>query len=173
MPNLVTEMLVRELTDTFKGAEGMVIVSMNGLTVRESEDLRDSLAEQGIGIRMVRNRLAKLAMKEAGLEAPSDLFAGNTAVACGATEDAIHAAKVLQKSDAKKKGKIVLRGGLLEGNMLDEKGALALADIPGKMELQSMLLSAISGPARKLVGLLVAPQGALVRVVQARVDNEG
>jgi large subunit ribosomal protein L10 len=171
MPNLVNEMLVRELSQTFKEAEGMVIVSMSGLTVRESEDLRDSLAEHGVRIQMVRNRLAKIAMKDAGLEVPSDLLAGNIAIACGQTEDAIHAAKVLHKSPVRKQGKIVLRGGLLEGSVLDEKGARALADIPGKQELQSMLLSTIAGPARQLVGLLAAPHGSLVRVIQARVDE--
>jgi len=78
---------------------------------------------------------------------------------------------VLQDSGARKSGKVALRGGLLEGNLLDEKGAIGLAGLPGKLELRSMMLSAISGPARKLVGLLAAPQGALVRVIQARVDE--
>ena len=171
MPNLVNQMLIRELTDSFQAAEGMVIVSMSGLTVQESEALRNSLAEQGVRIRMVRNRLAELALKGVGHEPAEDLFAGNIAIVCGDTEEAIHAAKVLQDSGARKSGKLVLRGGLLEGNMLDEKEALGLASLPGKKELQAMLLSAISGPARKLVGLLVAPQGALVRVIQAHVDE--
>ena len=171
MPNLVNKMIVRELVDTLKGAEGMVLVSMSGLSVQESEDLRNALAEQGVRIQIIRNRLAKLAMKDAGLEPPEDLLAGNMAIVCGDTEETISAAKVLQSSAARKSGKVSLRGGLLEGNMLDDKGALGLASLPGRLELQSMLLSAISGPARMLVGLLAAPQGALVRVIQARVDE--
>ncbi|MEW6072434.1 MAG: 50S ribosomal protein L10 [Planctomycetota bacterium] len=173
MPNIVKQMLVRELTDAFKGAEGLVIVSLSGLSVEESEKLRDSLAEHGLGLQVVRNRLAKLALQEIGLEAPAELFRGNVAVVCGDTEDAIRAAKILQDSDARKSGKVALRGGLLEGSLLDERKAFGLTKLPGKRELHSMLLGAISGPARKLVGLLAAPQGALVRVIQARVDAAG
>ena len=171
MPNQVNRMLVRELTDDFKGADGMVIVSMSGLTVHECEGLRDSLAEQGVRLKMVRNRLAKIAMKDAGLEPGEDMLAGNIAIVCGDTEEAISAAKLLQDSGVRKSGKVTLRGGLLEGNMLDEKGAIGLAGLPGKLELRSMMLSAISGPARLLVGILAANQGGLVRVIQAHIDE--
>ena len=173
MPNIINEMIVRELTDAFADAEGMVVVSLAGLTVAETEGLRNSLAEQGVRLRMVRNRLAKIALKERGLEAPKDLLTGNVAMAWGTPEDTIHAAKVLVKSPEKKAGKVVMRGGLLEGNLLGPEEATNLAELPGKQELQAMMLGVLSAPARQLVGLLAAPGGSLARVLQARVDEGG
>lgn len=173
MPNVITDMIVRELSSTFKESEGMVIVSLKGLSVAESEDLRDSLAEKGVRLRMVRNRLAKLALSENGLQPPDDLFMGSVAFMCGDPEDAINAAKVIWDSEARKQGKVAIRGGLLDGEFLAQAEASRLADLPGRDELRGMLLSCLIGPQRSLVGLLAAPHGALARAIQAHVDAEG
>ena len=170
MPNLINRMIVRELSGDFSEAEGMMIVSLAGLSVHETEDLRNGLAEHGVRLRMVRNRLARIALTERGLEPPEDLLVGNIGFVCGDTEEAIHAAKVLHKSDARKAGKVALKGGLLEGNLLDQDGAQALASLPGRDELRTKIVTAISGPARQLVQILSAPQSSLVRVLQARID---
>ena len=171
MPNVINKMMIRELSDAFHNAQGMLIVSMTGLTVSESDALRSSLADHGVRLLMVRNRLASRAMSESGHEPPEDLFFGNVGLAWGTPEDAIHAAKVMSKSVAKKLGKLSIRGGLLEGNLLGAEEADHLATLPGKDELRAMLLGVVSGPARSLVGLLAAPQGALVRVIQAHIDS--
>jgi large subunit ribosomal protein L10 len=175
MPNLINEIIVRQLSDEFARAEGMVIVSLTGLTVRETEDLRKSLAENGVRLRMVRNRLARLALKSRGMEAGEDLFAGNVACAWGSAEDAVKIAKAVSKAskkvDPKKKVAVAFRGGFFEGNLLDSKGAAALAELPGKDELRAMLLGAISGPARSLAVLLQAPCASLARVVNAHATK--
>lgn len=173
MPNLVNKLVVRELTDVFRDASSMVIVSMNGLTMEENETLRDSLAEGGVEIRMVRNSLARIALKECGFDVPADVFQGNVAIAAGQPEHAIHAAKVVSKSDVKKNGKVDFRGGVLEGVVLDQAGMRDLAEMPDRPTLQAMLLGVLSGPARQLVGLVNAVPSSLVRVVQARADKEG
>jgi large subunit ribosomal protein L10 len=151
----------------------MVILSMNGLTVEESQGIRESLAEGGAMLHMVRNSLAKLALKDCGVEIPDGVFEGNIAIVCGAPEEAIHAAKVLKKSDARKDGKIDFRAGLLEGAVLDATEVQSLAEMPDANTLRAMLLGVLSGPARQLVGLINAPTSALVRVIQARVDKAG
>jgi len=173
MPNVINEMIVRELSEEFASAEAMIIVSLAGLTVSETEGLRTLLAEHGVRLRMVRNRLAKIALKERGLEAPDGLFAGSVAMAWGTPEDTIHAAKVLVKSKEKKAGKILVRGGLLEENLLGVQEATELADLPTKPELQAMLLGVLSGPARSLVGLVNAPGSSLARVLSAHAEEGG
>jgi len=170
MPNLINRLIVRELSQDFEGAEGMVVVALDGLSVEETEGLRNGLAERGVRMRMVRNRLARIALAERGVEAPADLLVGNVGLVCGGIEDAIHAAKVLHQSDARKSGKVTLRGGLLEGNLLGASEAQALAELPGRDELRARLLRVISGPAQGLVGLLHAPQSALARVIQAHAE---
>ena len=175
MPNLINEIIVRQLSDEFSRAEGMVIVTLKGLTVEETESLRDSLAEGGVRLRMVRNRLATLALKNRGLELGADVLAGNVACAWGSSEDTIKIAKVVKKAvksrDPKKKGKLAFSGGFFEGNALDAKSAEALAELPGKDELRAMLLGLISGPARSLATLLHAPGSSLARVLDAHAKK--
>jgi len=80
MPNVVKQMMMRELTDALSDAEGLVIVSLAGLTVAETEGLRVSLAEQGVRLRVVRSRLARIALKARGLETPDGMLAGRVTV---------------------------------------------------------------------------------------------
>ena len=141
--------------------------------MQETENLRDSLAEQGVRLLMIRNRLAKIALKERGIEPPDGLLAGNVGACWGEAEQAIHAAKVLHKSDERKAGKVTLRGGLFEGSLLDDKEAVALAGLPGKDELRAKLLGTLAAPMQQLVGVINAPLGSLARVLQARVDAQG
>jgi large subunit ribosomal protein L10 len=175
MPNLINDIVVRQLSDEFARAEGMVIVSLSGLTVMETENLRDSLAERGVRLRMVRNRLAKLALKNRGLEASDEILSGSVACAWGTSEDAINVAKVVQKAvkaaDPKKGTKLAFKGGFFEGAMMDAKQVAALADLPGKSELRAKMLGVLSGPARSLATLLAANGSSLVRVMQAKVDK--
>lgn len=172
MPNIINQLIARELKDSFESAEGMVFVSAAGLTVAENETLRTELEEKGVRLRMVRNRIARLVLSERGVEPPADLFKGNVACVAGTVEDAINAAKVFEKSDLHKKDKkIEFRGGLLEGNLLDAQQSKALADLPGKDELRAMMLGALSGPARGLAGILFAPGSSLARVLQAHADT--
>ena len=175
MPNLINEIIVRQLSDEFARAEGMVIVSLSGLTVEATENLRDSLAENGVRLRMVRNRLARLALKNRGLDVGEDLFVGNVACAWGSSEDAIRIAKAVAKAvkanDPKKGGKVAFRGGVFEGSLLDAKSTAALADLPGKDELRATLLGLLSAPARSLAVLLQANSSSVVRVLQGRADK--
>jgi len=170
MPNLINQIQMKEMTTSFKDADGMVFVSLNGLTVEETEGLRSGLFEQGVELRMVRNRIAMIALKDRGLEVPKDALQGNIGCCVGSTEDAINAAKVLHKSPARKAGKVTLHMGMLEGNMLTGQDAVAMASLPGRDELRSMLLSCLVAPSTNLVGILAAPGASIARVIQAKID---
>lgn len=172
MPNIINKIIVRELTDAFSNSEGMIFASLNGLTVAETETLRCALAEQGVRLLMVRNRLASLALTERGFEPPTGLLAGNIGCCWGDAEAAINAAKVLHKSDERKAGKVKLRGGVFEGNVLDETEAVALASLPGRDELHAMLVGTIAAPMQQLVCVLAANPSGLARVLQAHVDAD-
>ena len=171
MPNLINEIVVRQLSEEFGRAEGLVIVSVGGLTVKETETLRESLAERGLRLRVVRNRLTKLALKSVGIEPPAEMLLGNLACAWGSSEDTINAAKILQASPARKGGKLGFKGGLFEGSLLGPKEAAALAALPGKLELRAQMLGLLSAPARNLVALVAAPGSSLVRVLAARSEQ--
>jgi large subunit ribosomal protein L10 len=171
MPNVVNRLVVQELTKAFQDAEGMLVVSFGGLTVKESEGLRTKMAEKGVKMRMVRNSLARRVLKDRGLELDEKTLLGNTAIAYGNAEAAIHAAKLCTSAEVKKAGKITVRAGVLEGQVLGAKDAVSLADVPDRNTINAKLLGCISGPARGLVSVLNGTPNGLVRVIKARADQ--
>lgn len=173
MPNLVNQLIYKELEHEFEAAEGMVLASFGGLTVAETEALRDRLAAEGVRLRMVRNSIAKRVLESRGVTFPEKTFVGNVAIAYGKTEHAILAAKTLTGPEIKKTGKVSLKAGLLEGKVLVAADAHALADIPDRRALQAKLLGVINGPARGLAVSIAALPAAVARVVKARVDAGG
>lgn len=174
MPSIVNELAVRDLTADFKDAEGLVVVAMPGLTVVENEAMRNSLAKKGVRMRMVANKLALRALDQCGHKFPRDMFRGVVGVAYGTTEQTIEAAKILVSDPSLvKAGKVAVRGALLEGNVLHESDAKALAEVPTRDELRSKLLGLLNGPARALVTLFAAPGSSVARVVQAHCDQAG
>jgi len=170
MPNLVNQLVADEYSRLVHRAEGLLIVSAVGLTVRESEALRIRLGEGGARLRMVRNSLARRALADLGFEFPAGTFTGNICVAFGSTEASIHAAKVLTSPEVRKAGKIALRGALFDGSQLSAADAEALAGVPDKATLRAQLLGVLQGPARGLVSLIDALPSGVARVLKARVD---
>lgn len=174
MPNIVNQMVFRELTEAFKEAEGLVLVSFGGLTVEQSEGLRTKLAEKNVQFRMVRNTLARQVLADRDIVLPEDnALKGNTGIAYGDAEAAIDAAKVFADKEVKKTGLVTFKGGMLEGNALDAKSARALADLPDRDTLHAQLLGVISGPARGLATVLNAVPSSVARVIQAHADEGG
>lgn len=171
MPNLVNRMVVHQMTEELSHVEGLLVVSFGGLTVAETEVLRDQLAEKGVSFRMVRNKLARRVLAERGVELDGDALAGNTALAYGGLEATIGAAKVLNAPEVKKAKKVHFKAGFFEGQVLDAAGAAALADVPDRDALNAMLLGVINGPARGLAVVLQAVPAAVARVLQARAET--
>jgi large subunit ribosomal protein L10 len=171
MPNLVNRLVVQELQKEIGSAEGMVLVSFAGLTVKETEALRNGLAKKGAGLTMVRNSLARLVLAERGFELDGKSLSGNTAIAFGSAEAAIHASKMFQSAEVKKAGKVQIRAGVLEGRVLSATEAIGLADVPDRHTLNGKLVSLlISGP-RSHAALIQAVPGAQARLLQARADQ--
>jgi len=173
MPSVLNEMLLRELTDTYKTADSLVVISMSGLSMPENEGLRNELANgAGVQLRMVPNRLARRALAEVGLEFDESVFKGsNIGVMIGDAETAIGAAKIVKQHGTTKAGKVAFRAGALEGNVLGPDDAKAMADVPDKDTLRAKILGCIVGPQQGLVGVLAANPGGLARVLQAKVDK--
>lgn len=171
MPNLVNRLVVRELQNDLGKAEGMVIVSFGGLTVKESESLRNQLAKKGAGLTLVRNSLARVVLAERGFEAAGDMLQGNTAISFGDTESAIHASKIFQSPEVKKAGKVKIRGAVLEGRLLGAQDAIGLAEVPDKKTLHGKLVSLLVSGPRSLAMLLNAVPAGQARLLQARADQ--
>src|SRR5258705_1768043 len=149
-PNLVNRLVVRELTNELKDADGLIVVSWYALVAKETEGLRNKLAAKGGKLTLVRNSLARLVLHERGFEVGDDVLKGNTAIAYGSAEAVVHAAKLFTGADVKKAGKVKMRAAVLEGRLLDAADTAALADVPDRKTLEARLVGCIAGPSRGL-----------------------
>ena len=150
--------LLAELNGIFKGAESVVLAEYIGLTVAEAEALRKKIREAGASLRVTKNRIARLALKDTKFEGLADLFKGPVVMAYAS--DPIAACKACVQF-AKENEKLVIVGGALSDKMLTLNEIKDLASIPSMDELRA-----------KLVGLLQAPASKLARVCKAYSEKE-
>jgi large subunit ribosomal protein L10 len=168
--NPVKEVVVTDLVERLNKSPFLLVVDYASTTVTEFSEARKRLREVGAKMTVAKNTFVRLAAKQLGL--PDDVarsLLGQTAIVTGA-EDAAGAAKVL-KTYNKESKKLALRGGVVDGNFVDEAAANALADLPSKGQLRSQLLGLLLAPAGRLVRTLNEPGAALARILQAKIDQ--
>ncbi|MEL6289460.1 MAG: 50S ribosomal protein L10 [Pseudomonadota bacterium] len=158
---------VKALNGTFNDA-GVIVVAQNaGLTVAEFTDLRTRMKEAGASVKVAKNRLAKLALKDTPSESIGDLFTGPTCVVT--SDDPVSGPKIAVEF-AKKNEKLIILGGAMQDMVLDEAGVKSLAALPSLDELRGTIVGLLQAPAGKIARLLNEPGGQLARVVQAKAD---
>jgi large subunit ribosomal protein L10 len=163
------EELVVELNGAFADAALVVVTHQSGLTVAESTDLRRRMREAGASFKVTKNRLVKLALVGTPYEGIADLFEGPTAIAYSA--DPVVAARVTVDF-SKENEKLVVIGGAMAEDRLDEAGVKALAALPSLDDLRSKLVGLLNAPATKVAGVLQAPAGQLARVLSAHAEQD-
>ena len=163
------EELVVELNGAFADAALVVVTHQSGLTVAESTDLRRRMREAGASFKVTKNRLVKLALVGTPYEGIADLFEGPTAIAYSA--DPVVAACVAVDF-SKENEKLVVIGGAMAEDRLDEAGVKALATLPSLDDLRGKLVGLLNAPATKVAGVLQAPAGQLARVLSAHAEQE-
>jgi len=154
---------IETLKGVFADAGAIVVTHYMGLTVAEMTDLRGRLRKEGASLKVVKNRLAQKALNGSG-EGANALFKGPVAIAYG--PDPVSAAKVSTQY-AKDNDKFSIVGGMMGEVILDAKGVDALAKLPSLDELRGKSVGLLQAAATKIAGVLVAPAGALARVVGA------
>lgn len=137
---------VTEVAEQFKNASSVVVVDYLGITVEEATNLRAELRKAGVQFAVVKNSILTRAAKEAGLEGMDDIFKGPSAVAFS-NEDVVAPAKVLADF-AKKVEALEIKAGVVEGKVSSKEEIEALAKLPSREGLLSMLLSVLQAPVR-------------------------
>jgi large subunit ribosomal protein L10 len=160
---------VEDLKGIFAKAGVVVVGHYSGLTVADMTTLRSRLRDAGAGLKVVKNRLAKIAIDGTPSAVGADLFTGPTAICY--SEDPVAATKVAV-AYAKEKDKFVLIGGLMGPVRLDQNAVKALAELPSLDELRGKLIGLIQAPATKVAGVLAAPAGQLARVLNAYATKD-
>jgi large subunit ribosomal protein L10 len=156
---------ITEIKDKLQRANGVILTDFTGLNVEEISQLRKKLHNAQIDYRVCKNRLIKIAFKEAKYDQIDPMLDGSTALAF-AYEEPTEAAKVLVEF-AKENEKLRIKGGFLEKKSIGVKVVQELASIPSRMELLTRFSWGLKSPITSLVYLL---KNATSRVVYAVAD---
>lgn len=140
--------IVEEVTEKFKTAASVVIVDYRGLTVDEVTKLRKQLRDANVEIRVIKNSILSRAAKAAGLEGLDEVFTGPTAVAFS-NEDVVAPAKIIDEFSKEAKA-LEIKSGIIEGKVSTLEEVTALAKLPSREGLLSMLLSVLQAPVRNV-----------------------
>jgi len=147
----------------------VVIVHNTGLSVSEMSELRGELRQAGASLKVIKNRLARIAIDGKPSGKIANLFTGPTALAF--SEDPVAAAKAVH-AFAKKNDKLVILGGAMGEEMLDENDVKALAAMPSREELLGSIVQTIMSPAANIVGAVIAPAAQLAGIIETLENRE-
>ena len=166
MPTQAKTDSVLALRERLGACKTAVLTEYRGLTVRQLSDLRKQLKAASAEYKVVKNRLARLAVKDSPLDPLAGHLKGPTGLVI-AREDPVSVAKALQ-AFVRTTPIFAIKVGMVEGKVLEPPELRALADLPSKEALRAQVVGAIQGPLSQLITLLQAPQAELVRVLEAR-----
>lgn len=156
MPTAEKEQFVQDITQKFQDAKAIYFTDYLGLDVEEINNLRSEFFKASVDYKVVKNRLTKLASKDAGYEEGLEaLLRGPTAIAF-ANEDPVAPAKILT-GFAKDHEHLQIKGAYFEGERISSERLEAIAKLPSREELLQKLLGGLQSPMRTLVGMLSSP----------------
>jgi large subunit ribosomal protein L10 len=160
--------VVENLNQLFKQSGSVIVTHYRGLTVSDITELRTNLKQNDAKFQVTKNTLAKLASKDTDVSQVEHLFNGPVGLAF--SEDPVAAAKGIVEFSEKNENLIVL-GGVVNGEFLDEQQVQQLAKLPSMDELRAKIIGVIEAPATKLARVAQAPASQIARVLQAYADK--
>ena len=162
MPTAEKSATVSDLSQKMSKADAIYLADFSGIDVAAVTQLRRSLREAGVDYQVVKNRLAKLAARDAGLDSLGEYLEGPTAMAF-VQDDPLTPAKILQKF-IDGGGKLAIKTGVVDGQILTPEAVKQLARLPSRDELIGKVIGSVQAP---LYGLSAVLSGLLRGVVVA------
>lgn len=163
--------LISELQDKFKKAKAAFVADYKGLKVEQMTTLRKSLRDASVELKVVKNTLARIAIKDAGAEPLKDYFEGTTAVAMSYA-DPVAAAKILTQF-AKDEPKLQIKVGLLGGKIMNLNEIKVLSELPPREALLGKFVGVLNAAPTGLVGVLSGVPRQLVYTLAAIQAKKG
>ncbi|MEZ5306208.1 MAG: 50S ribosomal protein L10 [Pyrinomonadaceae bacterium] len=160
------------LTDNFKNSKSAVVLSFNKLTVEKDQQFRNQVRETGAKYSVVKNTLARLAVKDTPFEDAAEHFKGVTSVAWTDGE-AVALSKVISKFLKENKDNFEFKTGVVEGKVIDLGQLESIATLPSKEELIGKLLYLLNAPAQRLATVLSAIPRDLAVVIKQVSETRG
>ncbi len=164
---------VAELNEKFSRAKSVYVADYRGLDVAAADDLRKRIRKEGAGdyeYRVAKNAVLRRAVVDLDAAGLANHFEGPSAVAISFS-DPVGLAKIL--SDFAKDHEVFeLKGGLVDGEIIDTAQIAALAKLPSMDALRGMIIGLLQASATKLVRLIAEPGTQLARLVEARREQQ-
>ena len=165
------EALVQQYKDLAGNSSGMILASFSGVTVKDLQGLRGQIREVGGEFHIVKNSLMDIAFKELDLPLPEGATDGTTAIGFASEEVPAVAKAIVDLS--REAETLQIKGGLIDGELIDQAGIQRLADLPPMPVVQAQFLGLITTPAGQVAGTLAAALRDLVGVMSAYSKSEG
>jgi large subunit ribosomal protein L10 len=156
---------VAEYAALFKKSQGIILAEYSGLAMPGMNALRNKVRDSQGEVHVVKNSLAAIAMREAGLTAASEKMTGSTLVVFGVA-DIVGVAKAVVES-AKESEFLKIKAGLLGGKLLTAAEVKSLAALPPLPVIRARLAGVLKAPAGKVAGTIAAPARNVVGVFKA------
>lgn len=140
--------LVNEIAEKLQNSKSTIITDYRGLTVAEVTELRAKLREAGVEFKVLKNTMTRRAADQVNLSEVNEFLTGPSAIAFS-YDDVVAPAKILNDF-AKAHKALELKAGIVEGKVIGFEEVTALAELPSRDGLLSMLLSVLQAPMRNL-----------------------
>ena len=155
---------VAEIEERVKSSNGVFVVSYKGLTVKQAQELRHQLREVGAEMKVYKNNLTRLALKNQEQPEIDELLAGPCAYVFYENEP-VEPAKALKEFATKSKGVLEIKGGISEGKAVTAAEVQAIADLPTKDQLLGQIAGLINGFARDIAVCVNGVSSGLARQI--------
>ena len=155
---------VAEIEQHVQNSNGVFVVSYNGLTVKQAQELRHQLREVGAEMKVYKNNLTRLALKNQEQPEIDELLAGPCAYVFYENEP-VEPAKALKEFANKSKGVLEIKGGISEGKAVTAEEVNAIADLPTKDQLLGQIAGLINGFARDIAVCVNGVSSGLARQI--------
>ena len=160
---------LQQLEAAFKGADSAILVDYKGMNVPQVTELRRQLRGAKAGYKVVKNTIARRALKGTSFEVLEKFFQGTTAVAYTST-DPVALAKTLT-TFGKTAPTLTIKAAVVQGRAVTPADVAELAALPGKPELYAKLLFVLQAPMVQVVTVLGATSRSLMNVLAAAEKN--
>ena len=165
------EALVNQYKELAENSSGIILASFSGATVKQLQELRGQIREVGGEFHIVKNSLMDIAFKELDLPLPEGATDGTTAIGF-ATEEVPAVAKAIVDL-GREHETLQIKGGLIDGELIDQARIMTLADLPPMPVVRGQLLGLITTPAGQVAGVLAGALRQLAGVMHAYSKSEG